>query len=222
MRRKYITPEIMSKPIYGTYNDLDVSNFFNTQLLNIPNDIYIDNDNIYYYQNEHNEQIDFNLEMTFEPIIYSSIIDKGNNNDIYLDPTQTQSQKTTYTKWIIDIDYKSILFNYIKSMIKNKRLFASVSNYMVIENNIDTYINNYINKNIIPKYKITRVDLYTDYSLLLEDNNLRYNNLYYYNNNKTNKSKNIISDKLAIYYTQERLSSEYYFKYYFNILFSKI
>ena len=46
MRRSYISPEFIKSPIYGTFNMIDSSNFFGTNIFNLEDVIYISNQNI--------------------------------------------------------------------------------------------------------------------------------------------------------------------------------
>jgi hypothetical protein len=51
MRRSYISPEFDHNDVYGTFNMIEESNFFGSKMLEIEDSIYIDVQNLIYYQN---------------------------------------------------------------------------------------------------------------------------------------------------------------------------
>lgn len=227
MRRNYISPEFIKSPIYGTFNMLESSNFFGTNILNIEDVIYISDQNIIYYQKLNGEQIDISVESSLSSNIYSSFEYKRLNHTLEIDDTQSNYQKDNNTKWILDIKYNEILYNYIFSIIKKNRVFEGVINKMTKSNDINTAIREYINKNILKKYKLDSIDIYILYSDLVSNNILRYNNIWddkiVSDDNLLNKKQIIYLDDLVeIKFTQEKTSKTFNFKYYFNLNFKII
>lgn len=227
MRRSYISPEFIKSPIYGTFNMIDSSNFFGTNIFNLEDVIYISNQNIIYYQKLNGEQIDISVESSLLSNIYSSSDDKQLNHILEIDNTQSTYQKETNTKWILDIKYNEILSNYIFSTIKKNRIFEGVINKMTKSNDINTSIKEYISKNILKKYKLDNIDIYLQYNDLISNNVLRYKNIWnnniISNNYLLNKNQIFYLDNLVkIKFTQEKTSKNYNFKYYFNLNFKII
>ncbi len=228
MRRTYISPEFYNRGTYGTLNHKEVSNFFGSNLLKIEDSIEINNQDIIYYQKVNGEQLDFDIESTINEIVYSTTIDKKDNHTIVIDESQSNVQLEGKTKWNIDINLNKILYNYIYSNVKRYRTFEGIQNNMVYNNSVNIFIKNYINDNIINKYRYKSIDLYIKYNDLrgsyLKFNNKWNPNIESSNNifNKFETNSSIMSGKIRLLFSQERLSSEYSFDYYFNINFERI
>lgn len=224
MRRNYISPEFMNTAIYGTFNMIQSSNFFGSNILNIEDNICISNQNIIYYQKLNGEQIDISIESSLQSNVYSSSDNKRINHILKIDNNQLNGQKETNTKWILEINYNNVLYDYIYSIIKKNRIFEGVTNKMTNTNDINTSIKEYINKNILNKYKLGNIDVYIIYNDLLINDTLRYQNIWdsniISNNNLLNKKQiSFINNSVEIKFTQEKTSKNYNFKYFFNLNF---
>jgi len=228
MRRSYISPEFDSSNVYGTLNMREDSCFLGSKMLEIEDIIYVQNQNIIYYQKFNGEQIDYSSETSLDSIIYSSENDKFNNHTLKLDNTQTQYNLENSTKWIIDIDVSSILSNFIYSEIKKHRSFEGFKTEMSLENDVNSSVKNYVSLNVKNRYKFKSIDLYLSYVDLRSQNVLRYKNIWNPNIDELNKFTKIqtITDytqsKIRVLFSQEKSSSLYRFDYFFNILFEKI
>ena len=229
MRRSYISPEFKKNNVYGTYNMVEESNFFGAKMLEIEDSILISNQNIIYYQKTNGEQLDFDTETTLESTIYSSSLDKNTNHKITLDQSQTKYNLDNNTKWIIDIDTKSILSNYLFAELKRYRTFEGIKAEMTIYNDVNVAMKKYIESNVLNRYKLSTIDLYVNYTDLRNQNVLRYKNIWnestYKDQYKLSKVQ-MISDfnqkTLRVLFNQEKPSSTYKFDYFFNLLFVKI
>jgi len=224
-----MSPEYNNTPIYGTFNMVEESNFFSAKMLEIEDSIYISNQNIIYYQRATGEQVDLAIESSLPTKVYSSSDSLNGYQKLYLDESQLNYQKESNAKWIIDVDLKSILSDYLFAVLKRYRTFEGILNPMTKTNDIDTAIRRYIDSNVINRYKFSRLDLYISYKDLRSQNVLRYKNTW---------NPNIVSDinlfkkkqvdlsfddsKVKLLFTQEKPTSQYNFDYYFNILFEKI
>ena len=101
---------------------------------------------------------------------------------------------------------------------------------MTLDNDVNNSIRNYINNNVIDRYKLSRVDLFIEYKDLRSQNILRYENSWNQevSNNLKNKNINFQSDTYSdgsytkITFSQEMPSSLYSFDYFFNIIFEKV
>lgn len=229
MRRTYISPEYLNKKVYGTYNMVEESNFFSAKMLDIEESILIDNQNIVYYQRSSGEQIDLSIENTLPSIIYSSSDNKLKNHTLILDPTQNDYDKNNNTKWIIDINLKNILTDYIFSIMKRYRTFEGIQNSMTLENDVNIALVKYINFNVLNRYKLDKLNLYISYKDLRNQSILRY---------KNNWKTSVVSDDnlmkkmttetsfdgstIRAFFNQEKSSSTYVMDYFFTLLFVKL
>jgi hypothetical protein len=229
MRRNYISPEFTYKNVFGTYNMNEQSSFFGSKMLEIEDSIYISDNNIIYYQNLENEQLDILIENSLQPLIYNAGKDKEKNQTIIIDDSQSQYQKENQTKWIMNIDLSSILTNYIFASLKQARTFEGVKNNMTLYNDVTVAMKEYITTNVLNRYKYSKIDLYLKYNDLRNQYALRYKNNW---NNTIISDTNLVKrlqtetsydySSVRVLFNQEKPSSQYSFDYYFNILFEKI
>lgn len=229
MRRTYISPEYINKKVYGTYNMVEESNFFCAKMLDVEDSIMIENQNIVYYQRRNGEQLDLSIESTLPSIIYSSSDSKSRNHTLVIDDSQNDYDRNNNTKWILDISLKNILTDYIFSTMKRYRTFEGIQNSMTIENDVNVALTNYINYNVLNRYKLDQLILYISYRDLRNQSVLRYKNTW--KNDiaiKENIMKKVqtetVFDESTIraFFNQEKSSSTYVMDYYFTLSFVKI
>lgn len=229
MRRTYISPEYNNTNIYGTYNMEEESNFFGSKMLEIEDNIYISNQSIIYYQKSTGEQIDLSIESSLQTQYYLASDNMNLNKNISLDENQLNYQKENNAKWVLNINLNYILEDYLFAIMKRYRTFEGINNSLTKTNDVNTVIKEYIIKNVINRYKFSKIDLYISYTNLRNQNVLQY---------KNNWNPNIISDinkltklqtelsvdksELKVLFTQDKPATDYNFDYYFNILFEKI
>lgn len=232
MRRSYISPEFTYNNVFGTYNMNEQSSFFGSKMLEIEDSIKISDNNIIYYQNLNNEQLDLLIENSLSPIIYNSSNDKEINHTLIVDDSQSKYQLDNQTKWIMNINLNNILTDYIFAILKQSRTFEGVKNTMTISNDVNFAMRDYITLNVLNRYKYSKIELYVKYNDLKDQNVLRYKN------NWSTTPSSIISESnqlkrlqtetaydysnIRVVFDQEKPSSKYSFDYYFNILFEKI
>lgn len=229
MRRSYISPEYIESPVYGTFNMIEESNFFSAKMLEVEETINVSNQNIIYYQRSTGEQIDISIESSLPSQVYSASDNMKTRQSIIMDPTQLGYQKDGNTKWVITVDLKNILVDYLFAVMKRYRTFEGISNNLTRTNDVNTAIRQYITSNVLNRYKFSKLDLYISYKDLMQQNVLRYKNSWNANAvsdahllKKAQKDLSFDESELKIYFSQERLSSQFNFDYYFNILFEKI
>jgi len=232
MRRNYISPEFTYKNVFGTYNMVEQSSFFGSKMLEIEDSIKIADNNIIYYQNTNNEQIDLVIENSLAPIVYNASNDKNSNHTLVVDISQTKYQLENNTKWIMNIDLNKILSDYIFAILKQSRTFEGVKNTMTINNDVNFAMRNYISSNVLNRYKYSKIELYLKYNDLKNQNILRYKNNWSTNPSSIISDNNLLKrvqtetsydySSLRVLFDQEKPSSQYSFDYYFNVLFEKI
>lgn len=230
MRRTYISPEFEYNKVYGTFNMSEQSSFFGSKMLEIDDMISIKNDNIIYYQLSNGEQIDIRSESGIYPqIIYDAVYDKYNNHTIIIDESQKDIEKDQNARWILDIQIQNILRNYIFATLKKFRTFEGVRNNMTINNSIDSSIIEYIDTNILSRYKFSRIEFFLKSVDLLTIGGLKYDNKFDVNIEssqslfakfETETDANDIDLRLKFY--QDKPASQNSFNYYFNLYFEKL
>lgn len=229
MRRSYISPEFEYKDVYGTFNMKESTNYYGSKMLEIEDSIYIDKINIVYYENNNGEQINLTSENILEPHLYSSNESKGKYHTLIKEPSQSDYQLDNFTNWVLEIDLKNILLDYIFSQIKKMRTFEGIKNNMVIYKDVNTALKNYIILNTLDRYKLTKVDLYISYNDLRNNVVLKHQTKFdesvYNNMNKLIKFQTETqwdNSSIKVIFNQEKISSLYNFNYYFNLFFEKI
>jgi hypothetical protein len=205
------------------------SNYFGSKMLEIEDTIYIENQNIIYYQRTSGEQINLSAETSIDSPIYSAPVDKQINHSLNIDETQTDYQKENSTKWIIDIKLDDILSNFLFANLKRYRTFEGMKASLTRKNDVNTTIREYIDKNVSNRYKLSKIDLYIKYKDLRSQNVLRFKNTWNstigIDSNKFQKIQTetaFVGSSIRLLFNQEQPSTQYSFEYYFNILFEKI
>lgn len=226
MRTTSISPEFKYTEVYGTLSMSEKKSFLSSKMLKTENNIFIKNENIIFYQNLFNEQIDLGNESSLPPKIYNTIIEKGKT--LLFKDSQTNEQLNSNTRWVLKIDIKTLLTDYLFATFKKYRTFEGVKNNMVLSNDVDISIKDYININILNRYAFDKVEIFVSYNNLL-DNNLRFDNKWDQSiENDINILKrfetktDLINMEVELAFNQEKPSTEYSFNYYYNLYFSKI
>ena len=229
MRRNYISPEFEHKEVYGTYNMVEESNFFGAKMLEIEDTILINNQNIIYYQMPNGEQLDLSVENTLQSYVYSASSDKQKNHILTIDPTQTEYTKENLTSWTLDLNIKGMLANYLFAELKTWRTFEGIRTNMNSYNDVNAGINNYINYNVIDRYKLSSIDLYLRYKDLRSQNLLRYKNSWNpeiisptTRFTKFQSEMSVDGGYAKVTFNQQQPSSSYTFEYFFNLYFEKL
>jgi hypothetical protein len=229
MRRNYISPEFIYQKVYGTLNMKEQTSYFGSKMLKISDSISIKNDNIIYYQQATGEQLDYNTEKSLPQIIYNAIDDKSKNNTILLDPSQSADNKNNNATWILDIQLKTVLTNYIYATLKKSRCFEGITNNMTINHHINDSITDYINKNVLDRYQFSKIEMYLKSFPLISVGGLQYNNIFDPNIENVNNLFTKIQTTtdfndldLKVTFNQPDPANLYAFNYYFNLYFTKI
>ena len=229
MTRSYISPEFKYPPVFGTLNMEEESSFFGSKMLEIEDYITIGDESIVYYQNQNNEQLDLEKEYDFTPALYNTVNDKKTNHTLVLDEFQTQLERNNYAKWIMTINIRTLLRNYIFALLKKYRTFDGIFNEMTINKNVDFSIKEYIERNVINRYKFTGVDLYIVPVDLLTIGSLKYENIWdkeigqeEYKFTKFSTVTDFKFEDVQLFFSQNFSATQYTFRYYFNLKFEKL
>lgn len=229
MRRTYISPEFNYGRVNGTLSMKEESSFFGSKMLEIEDSITIENQNLVWYQTLDGEQIDESIESSLPPISYSASENKKLNHTLVIDPNQPQSQRDTKTRYTMVINLQEILVSFLFGTLKQYRTFEGVRNNMIVSENVDFAIREYIIKNVIDRYKFEKVQIFIKYNDLRGQNILRFKNNW--NNLLTSESDRLQrfetqtefdDSEVTINFNQEKVSSLYSFDYYFKLFWVKI
>jgi hypothetical protein len=232
MRRRYVSPEFEQSRVFGTFNMVETSTLFASKMLEIEDEINLNEQSVIYYQNSQSEQIDISVETSTDPITYRLVDDKFVNSELIIDPSQNDFQRNTKTKWILTINLKTLLSNYIFAVLKEYRTFEGIKNSMTSRNSVDTAMREYILKNVLNRYKLESVSLYLKYNDLRRQNALRYKNNWStnttqisnssYKNSKIETQTAFDFTSIKVLFSQERNSDLFNFDYYYTIFWKKI
>jgi hypothetical protein len=231
MRRSYISPEFEYKKVFGTLNMKEESTFFGSKMLEIEDALELHNQGLIYYQNSNKEQIDLDIERSLSPIIYSVADDKKLNHTLVIDDSQSEIQRNNLTKYILTINLKTILENFLFSTLKQYRTFDGVRNSMCYTKNVDFSIREYIVKNITDRYKFDKVELYIKYVDLRDQNVRRFLNTWSssdevsiadYLLKKIQTNTEFDDSSIQVLFNQEKSSQQYSFEYYFKLFWVKL
>lgn len=228
MRRTYISPEYKYLLRPGSLNMQESTSFFGSKMMDIEENVIADNSNIVYYTNATGEQINFNLEKNNPAIVYNTVVDKQNNHVITQDKSQTLTQIDTNCRWIIDIDLKKILQNYLFAKLKSARTFEGVLNTNTIYGNVDDAVRQYIDKNLLNRYGFIGIDFYVEYIDLSLQGRLRFGNNFREINSgnlitsRIQSISNFDNSKLTLIFNQELPTTTHVFDYYFIPKWQKV
>jgi hypothetical protein len=229
MRRTYISPEYTNSKVFGSFNMLEESNFFGSKMLEIQDSIQLTNENIIYFQKDTGEQLDFSIESTLPSKIYSSSDDKKNNHSLIIDQSQPKFQLDKNTRWILDINLRAILSNYIFASMKRFRTFQGIKNEMTYSSSVDLAMNDYIRLNILNRYKLNSVNLFLVDKDLRNQSLLRYKNIWNdriaIESNRFTKFQSetaFDNSTIRLIFSQQKDSSTHSFEYFFNLNFIKV
>lgn len=235
MLKKYIT-----EPANGTFNLLEKTTFFGSKMIDIEDSIIINDAAIDYFQYSNNLESNdgyqyYVLNNFLETFFLLDLVQIKYDNHTISKGQQIEQSNLFNTKWIITLDIKTILREYLFAKIKNERTFKSLKYYNFLNNNINESIRQYINLNILDRYQFEKIDFYIKYI------DIKNNSLYNGSTLKqfdpqydssielaSNKVSNIeisninLLNTININYSQTKPSDNYKFDYYFNIYYTKI
>lgn len=226
MKKKGIAPEYTQKEVPGTFDMTEKKSFLGSKILNTEDFINLNDRYVSYFEDKNNQQIDLDIESNFKPTIYSISDDKENNHKIELSKKQSNRNKLSFTKWIIEISFKNVLRNYLFSNIKKYRSFEGITKDHLVGSSVDDSIFEYIDKNIIGRYNFDKIEMFLQNKPLIGNSNkfevnfdrniLNEKNIF-----KNYSLQNTQQQNLILEFNQPEVSSEFTFDYYFNLYFSK-
>lgn len=226
MKRLYISPEFNVTEVSGTYNMKSMKTFMGSNIMDIEDEILIEKDDILYYQDDNNEQISFQKEVLNTPVSFNVSEMKQKYSELSMEE-QDAFTKENNTRWLLKIDVKSLLIDCIFAKIKNARSFEGVKNINTKYNDVDISIKEYIKENILDRYELSDIILYTRYNSLESNDSYRYTNNWDSTISKSDIESKIFVDKtdlskVLVRFAQSKNSKDYSFNYYYDVRFKRI
>ena len=94
---------------------------------------------------------------------------------ISLKKGQSDYDLKSYPLWETECDYLSLLKNYFFNLLNSNTIFDNITNYIDVDKSV--FLNDFITINILPKYKISNINLNTLYNDIFNTFiNLKYKN----------------------------------------------
>ena len=244
MKSTLIIRKFNTTPTIGTRSAKEIKSFFGSKLIDIEDDITVNDISIQYsevvdkvnIQNDHYQYFNKNA-LHPETVILKSLDDvkfENHSLDIYSPVEVVHSN----FEWILTIDAKNILREYLFLRMKESRVFKCVRTTDVVGMNINSYIYDYIDNNVLNRYNISVLDFYAQYLNIVKDTTMFTNkqtlkkpnfNKNVFNINNRIKDVNIVTPDylnnlgtVKIIFNQTKSVNQYKFDYYFVISYKKI
>lgn len=228
------------EPVIGTKTSKEVKSFFGTNLIDIEDQISISDFSLQYSDrpSDNYQYYDTTILVSEQEVgILKSLDDvKFENHEIDL-------YKLNYTsydnlQWNLVLKAKNILKEYLFLRLKEVRTFKSIRKDETQKNNINSFIYDYIEFNLLDRYNISDIKFYVEYKDVLNLGNTVNNNYTIKSptfDNKIYNDNNLIKDirilttdymnnlgDVNITYNQIKNAVQYTFDYYFVIDYKKI
>lgn len=254
MKENLILKKFKKELVHGTFNLLEEETFFGSKIMELEDDVIIDDKSVQYFQKyyivddpndatgqtlaKNNGYQYYNLNSFDETFFLLDTVELKFQNHTITKAQQSTIDEKNNTKWIINVDIKTILREYLFARIKERRTFNSITYEELMNNDINNSIYDYITTNLLDRFSFDYVDFYVKYvdiknntiwsNLTLKQFDPQYRSdieLEENRNTSVNVEINNYIDPLAnltINYNQTKSSSDYKFDYYFNIYYKKI
>lgn len=239
----------------GVMSSKEVKSFFGSKLIDIEDVIYINNIAIQYSEVvkrrdvKHNHYQNYNHEtravgaitdLQSETVILKSLDDVKYENhsiDVLTPKDPKAGVKNQNYEWVMTINAKNILREYLFLRLKESRVFRTIKNQDLIEKNINAFIYNYINDNLLNRYNISDLSFYAEYFDVLKDStiyqrqtikNPRFNKTVFKEENRVSAVSIVTPDYLSnldtvqVKYNQIKDFKKYKYDYYFTLTYRKI
>jgi len=259
MKSNLIIKKFTTTPAKGVRSSKEIKSFFGSKLVDIEDSIIINDISIQYsevvdkvnIQNDHYQYYDISAIHQEKNILRSLDDVKYENHsiDIYSQVTNKSIISVSSAKpntivpnrnfeWVININAKSILREYLFLRLKEARTFKTIRSDDLVERNVNNYINDYIDNNMLNRYNISGLSFYVQYFNVISDSTIftkgqvlkspNFNKTVYVGGNLVPNVNVVTPDYLSnlgtvkIIYNQIKDSSMYKFDYYFTISYQKI
>lgn len=260
MKKESIVKDYKNVPVSGVYNMKEKSNFLCSKMMDIEDTIRIS-----YNFTSSNIQDTLTLApgpLAIQKVFLKSLLNISHSfikqdaiKSLHVEKSQTELDSNNLTKWIFEFDSKRLLREYLYNEIYTlnpQSPFKLIPTNDIPGNKINTLCYDYIDKNIMDRYRLKEFILWTSY-FQLKDNtvpgtgsdpvlnpviNLLYRTPVYSINALPNinstvqadidKQKETVALKeyndgvYEISYKQTKSSQYYTFLWYYDVIFEKI
>lgn len=243
MKSSLILKKFETDGVPGTMNMKELKTFFGGKMLSMENNININNDAIsfsYVYGGKNTGYQYFdkdNIPDDWEQEYIENLSDLKSKYTTLTLLNQSVSDLNNNTKWRFEIKVRDILRDYLFFRIRENRVFQGIEYFKFYKKGINNSVYDYINWNLMDKYKFDGLDFYVKYYNIPEQSSIRTNILLQFQPNFTEDvylSENKVSnfnfisldvfkfEKIIFHYYQIKPSTNYKFDYYFDLKFVKV
>jgi hypothetical protein len=240
MKTNTMIQEYKKEPVIGTKTAKEVRSFFGTNLVDIEDEIVISDISIQYSDTltDHYQYYDLTTLVNEQEVNVLRSLD-----DIKYENHTIDLYRQSYTdydnlQWNYVIKARNILKEYLFARLKESRMMKSVRKEQTPKSDINTFVYDYIEFNLLDRYNISYITYYVQYKNVIDDGNT-FNNQYMIINPTFNKNSyktdNVVKDvrilttdylnnlgDVNMTYYQIKNSIQYTFDYYFEIKYKKI
>ena len=160
MRKNFITKEYSLENQPGTLNMLEKRNFYGSKILEIPDTLDVDQNNIIWNESSDGSQ-GINVDDQTKVLDVNAL--KKNDHTIIRAPQQSIASINEFTVYQFTINVEDIIYQWIYAQLKKYQTFAGIRNIETRAGDIDAAIQQYIQFNVIPRIKFSTVNLYVRY-----------------------------------------------------------
>jgi hypothetical protein len=227
--------------VSGTVSEKELRHVFGSKMVDVEDTITINDSSIQYSDvitdDNNNGFQDYQYNSSEQIQIANLYTLKENYSNISLQ-SQSDLDKINNTKWILKVNAKKILQDYLFYKLKESRTFRCIYYEDLYGYDVNTFMRKYIDENVLNRYQFDSIKLYIKYINLLTESSIYSNIKLKYNpifSREANSSEYIIKnanigeisnilylDNLEVYYNQTKKSTEYKFDYYFDIIYKKV
>lgn len=164
MKKSSIVKEYNNFPVHGIYNMQEKSNFLCSKMMDIEDEIRISYNFTPNSIIDNNSTVNNEILKSLNNISYNTI--KEDAIILNIDKTQTEQESNNLTKWVFNFDSKKILREYLYNEIYTLNPYSPFKqiNSNILNNiKISTLCYDYIDKNILNRYKLKSFILWTAY-----------------------------------------------------------
>lgn len=241
MRKRAINKNYKNVPVPGILNIKEKRNFLCSVLMDINDEIRV----TYNYTKENISNTPLPLDV-LSLYNYDSL--KEESHIIKINESQSTTDLNNNTQWIIELDSKTLLRDYLYNeifVLNPDSVFNNIPQNIVPNDKVSNLVYEYIDNNILDKYQVKEFILWTDfYNLNFNTvpgtgtsnenptiNLLEKTPVFSFNaiptsdadeNKKSTSIKQFENGKYEINYRQNKSSKFETFIYYFDVIFERI
>ena len=240
MKTTTMIQQYRKEPVIGTKTAKEIKSFFGTNLIDIEDEIVISDISIQYSDrsSDHYQYYDLTTMVSEQETTMLRSLDDIKYENHSIDLYRLNYSDYDNLQWNYVVKARNILKEYLFSRLKESRIMKSIDKNQTPKNNINTFIYDYIELNLLDRYNIDNIVFYIQYKNVIDDGNT-FNNNYTIKNPTFNKNSykienitkdvrilttdymNNLGDVNMVYY-QIKNAIQYTFDYYFIISYKKI